>query len=98
MSQIEEVSRLIAENLNGYKVVVEKSTVPVKTSSWIKRTITLYKKSDEDFDVASNPEFLREGSAVVGFPPSRPDHHRRRIRPGPGHARPKSTSKPRTGS
>ena len=67
MSQIEEVSRMIAENLNGYKVVVEKSTVPVKTSSWIKRTISLYKKSDEDFDVASNPEFLREGSAVSDF-------------------------------
>jgi UDPglucose 6-dehydrogenase len=67
MSQIEEVSRLIAENLNGYKVVVEKSTVPVKTSSWIKRTISLYKKSDQEFDVASNPEFLREGSAVSDF-------------------------------
>jgi len=67
MSQIEEVSRLIAENLTGYKVVVEKSTVPVRTSSWIKRTIALYKKSDMDFDVASNPEFLREGSAVGDF-------------------------------
>jgi len=67
MSQIEEVSRLIAENLTGYKVVVEKSTVPVKTSSWIKRTISLYKKSEMDFDVASNPEFLREGSAVGDF-------------------------------
>jgi UDPglucose 6-dehydrogenase len=67
MSQIEEVSRMIAENLNGYKVVVEKSTVPVKTSSWIKRTISLYRKSDLPFDVASNPEFLREGSAVSDF-------------------------------
>jgi len=67
MSQIEEVSRMIAENLNGYKVVVEKSTVPVKTSSWIKRIISLYKKSDQSFDVASNPEFLREGSAVQDF-------------------------------
>jgi UDPglucose 6-dehydrogenase len=67
MSQIEEVSRTIAENLNGYKVIVEKSTVPVKTSQWIKRTITLYKKSDVEFDVASNPEFLREGSAVGDF-------------------------------
>lgn len=67
MSQIEEVSRMIAENLNGYKVVVEKSTVPVKTSSWIKRTISLYRKSDVAFDVASNPEFLREGSAVGDF-------------------------------
>lgn len=67
MSQIEEVSRMIAENLNGYKVVVEKSTVPVKTSLWIKRTISLYKKSEMSFDVASNPEFLREGSAVGDF-------------------------------
>jgi len=67
MSQIEEVSRMIAENLTGYKLVVEKSTVPVKTSLWIKRVISLYKKSDEDFDVASNPEFLREGAAVSDF-------------------------------
>ena len=67
MSQIEEVSRLIAENLSDYKVVVEKSTVPVKTSHWIKRTIGLYKKTDTAFDVASNPEFLREGSAVADF-------------------------------
>jgi UDPglucose 6-dehydrogenase len=67
MSQIEEVSRLIARNLNNYKVVVEKSTVPVKTSFWIKRTISLYKKADIEFDIASNPEFLREGSAVADF-------------------------------
>lgn len=67
MSQIEEVSRLIAENLNHYKLVVEKSTVPVKTSYWIKRTMTLYRKSEVEFDIASNPEFLREGSAVSDF-------------------------------
>jgi UDPglucose 6-dehydrogenase len=67
MSQIEEVSRLIARNLNDYKVVVEKSTVPVKTSFWIKRTISLYKKANIEFDIASNPEFLREGSAVADF-------------------------------
>jgi UDPglucose 6-dehydrogenase len=67
MSQIEEVSRLIADNLNRYKLVVEKSTVPVKTSHWIKRTIGLYKKTDTAFDIASNPEFLREGSAVSDF-------------------------------
>ncbi|MGB7296837.1 MAG: UDP-glucose/GDP-mannose dehydrogenase family protein [Candidatus Aminicenantales bacterium] len=67
MSQVEEVSRLIADNLNRYKLVVEKSTVPVKTSFWIKRTIGLYKKTDTDFDIASNPEFLREGSAVSDF-------------------------------
>jgi len=67
MSQIEESSRLIAENLNGYKVVVEKSTVPVKTSVWIRRTISLYNRGGADFDVVSNPEFLREGSAVGDF-------------------------------
>ncbi len=67
MTFVEGVSRKIAENLIGYKVVVEKSTVPVKTSMWIKRTISLYKKKDIDFDVASNPEFLREGSAVSDF-------------------------------
>lgn len=67
MVYVEGVSRRIAENLNEYKVVVEKSTVPVKTSMWIKRTIDLHKKSDVEFDVASNPEFLREGQAVSDF-------------------------------
>lgn len=67
MVYVEGVARRIAENLNRYKVVVEKSTVPVKTSMWIKKTIDLHKKSDVKFDVASNPEFLREGSAVSDF-------------------------------
>ena len=67
MVYVEGVSRRIADNLNSYKVVVEKSTVPVKTSLWIKRTIDLHKKSDVEFDVASNPEFLREGTAVSDF-------------------------------
>jgi len=67
MTYVESVSRTIAENLNSYKLIVEKSTVPVRTSLWIRRTINLYKRSDEDFDVASNPEFLREGSAVQDF-------------------------------
>jgi UDPglucose 6-dehydrogenase len=67
MCYVESTSHSIAENLNSYKLVVEKSTVPIKTSLWIKRTISLYKKSDVDFDVGSNPEFLREGSAVDDF-------------------------------
>lgn len=67
MVYVENVSRVIAENLNGYKLVVEKSTVPVQTSSWIKRTINRCRKNDVEFDVASNPEFLREGSAVSDF-------------------------------
>ena len=67
MTYVEGVSKTIAENMNDYKVVVEKSTVPVQTSMWIKRTIDLYKKEEMTFDVASNPEFLREGSAVSDF-------------------------------
>jgi len=67
MCYVESTSRSIAENLNKYKVVVEKSTVPVQTSMWIKRTISLYKKGNGEFDVASNPEFLREGTAVSDF-------------------------------
>lgn len=67
MSYVESVARHIAKNLNKYKLIVEKSTVPVKTSLWIKRTIKLYKKGNGDFDVASNPEFLREGAAVYDF-------------------------------
>lgn len=67
MSYVEGTSRSIAENLTGYKLIVEKSTVPIQTSMWIRRTISINKKGDADFDVASNPEFLREGSAVYDF-------------------------------
>ncbi|MFW6136567.1 MAG: UDP-glucose dehydrogenase family protein [Candidatus Aminicenantaceae bacterium] len=67
MSYVEGVSRKIAENLNSYKLVVEKSTVPVRTSMWIKRTLSLYRKGSSEYDVASNPEFLREGCAVHDF-------------------------------
>ena len=67
MSFVESVSRTIAKNLNSYKLIVEKSTVPVKTSMWIKRTISLHQKGKIDFDVGSNPEFLREGTAVLDF-------------------------------
>ncbi len=67
LSQVEGVSRVIAESINGYKLVVEKSTVPVKTAQWIKRTISLYNGNSQKIDVASNPEFLKEGSAVEDF-------------------------------
>jgi UDPglucose 6-dehydrogenase len=64
MSQIEAVARAIARSLNGYKLVVEKSTSPVRTAEQIKRTIRRYANGgDHPFDVAVNPEFLREGSA-----------------------------------
>lgn len=67
MSYVESVARQIAVNLNKYKLIVEKSTVPIRTSMWIKRTLSLYKKGTGDYDIASNPEFLREGAAVSDF-------------------------------
>src|SRR5437667_11874088 len=51
----------------GYKVVIEKSTVPVYTSDWIRKIILRNAAPPDSFDVASNPEFLREGSAVTDF-------------------------------
>lgn len=67
LSQVEEVCRQIAESMTSYKVIVEKSTVPVNTGEWIKRTIKLYNKNNMEFDVVSNPEFLREGTAIDDF-------------------------------
>jgi len=67
LSQVEEVTRVIAENMSDYRLLVEKSTVPVKTSGWIERTVRLYNRHNVEFDVASNPEFLREGTAIEDF-------------------------------
>ncbi|MGC1786286.1 MAG: UDP-glucose/GDP-mannose dehydrogenase family protein [Terriglobales bacterium] len=67
LSYVESVAREISGGVDGYKVVVEKSTVPVYTSQWI-RTIIMRNGADPaHFDVASNPEFLREGTAVTDF-------------------------------
>jgi UDPglucose 6-dehydrogenase len=67
LSYVESVAREISGGIGGYKVVVEKSTVPVYTSDWV-RTIILRNGTDPElFDVASNPEFLREGTAVTDF-------------------------------
>src|SRR3989338_5853079 len=60
LSSIENVSRTVAELMRGYKLIVEKSTVPVETGKWIGHTIKLYNKRKVKFEVASNPEFLRE--------------------------------------
>lgn len=82
LSQIEAVARIVALNLDGYKLIVEKSTSPVRTAEQIKRTVLRYArhasatgsgswdasgKNGPVFDVAVNPEFLREGLAMADF-------------------------------
>lgn len=92
LSQVEAVARLVARNLNGYKLIVEKSTVPAITAEWLKVAILRYHRASKtavapgappsglhsaadvpaipaapDFDVASNPEFLREAKALEDF-------------------------------
>jgi UDPglucose 6-dehydrogenase len=64
LSFIEKVAREIAGGMTSYKIVVDKSTVPVKTGDKVAETIKRYCKARVDFDVVSNPEFLREGFAV----------------------------------
>jgi UDPglucose 6-dehydrogenase len=67
LSYVEMVAREIAQALNGYKVVVEKSTVPVYTNQLVRRVMQLAGAAASNFDVVSNPEFLREGTAVTDF-------------------------------
>lgn len=66
---VEKVAMEIAANLQRYCLIVEKSTVPVETGSWVKRTIQANMKGNRkiEFEVASNPEFLREGAAIEDF-------------------------------
>ena len=66
LSQVETVIESIAVNLNSHKIIVTKSTVPVGTNRWIKDEL-LKKTGDDKFEVASNPEFLREGKAIQDF-------------------------------
>ena len=67
LTGIEKVSRVIAENMDSYKLIVEKSTVPVETNRWVKDTINMFGKNSNKFDIASNPEFLRESTAIEDF-------------------------------
>ena len=91
LAQVEAVAQVVARNLNGYKLIVEKSTVPAITGQWLKRTISRYSNGRSltadvastsdirstmgcgagslpaNFEVASNPEFLREGKALEDF-------------------------------
>jgi UDPglucose 6-dehydrogenase len=67
LSYVESVAREISGGVNDYKVVVEKSTVPVYTSDWVRKIMLRSGTDPQSFDVASNPEFLREGTAVTDF-------------------------------
>jgi UDPglucose 6-dehydrogenase len=64
LSYIEKVAREIADVLHSYRVIVDKSTVPVKTGEKVAESIKRYNRHNAEFDVVSNPEFLREGCAV----------------------------------
>lgn len=71
LTGVENVAKIIARNMNGYKLIVEKSTVPVETGFWVTHTIKVNlpksRRGRLAFDVASNPEFLREGQAIRDF-------------------------------
>lgn len=67
LTAVKETAAAIGHYMNGYKVVVNKSTVPVGTADLVSRVIKENQKTDIDFDVVSNPEFLREGAAVKDF-------------------------------
>ncbi len=67
LSYVEAVACEIARSISGYTVIVEKSTVPVYTNEWIRRAIERNGVDRQLFDVVSNPEFLREGTAVADF-------------------------------
>ena len=67
LSYVEAVVSQIAQAVNGYKVLVEKSTVPVYTNEWVSRCMHRHGVDPANFDVVSNPEFLREGTAIIDF-------------------------------
>jgi len=67
LSSVEHVAMDVAKGLRSYRLIVEKSTVPVETGKWVEHTIKINIKKNVKFDVASNPEFLREGTAITDF-------------------------------
>src|SRR5690349_5860486 len=71
MSYYQQAAKDVAESMNGYKVLVTKSTVPIGTGKWLREFVTANLKTPTEFGVASNPEFLREGAAIDDF--MRPD-------------------------
>ena len=71
LSQVDSVARDVGKHMTGYRVIVQKSTVPVGTATRLRRIVEENQAEPIEFDVVSNPEFLREGSAVEDF--MRPD-------------------------
>ena len=67
LSAIEAVARMIAKRATGYRLIIEKSTVPVQTGAQLRRHLSVHSTNGLCYDVASNPEFLREGSSVEDF-------------------------------
>lgn len=67
LQYIEQVARELAGHMDGYKVIVTKSTVPVGTGERIREIIKRHNRGQADFDIVSNPEFLREGAAIEDF-------------------------------
>jgi UDPglucose 6-dehydrogenase len=64
LTAVEAVAREIARHMDDYKIIVNKSTVPVGTGNFVRNIIEKYKRNNCEFDVVSNPEFLKEGSAI----------------------------------
>jgi UDPglucose 6-dehydrogenase len=71
MSYVEAAARSVAEHMNGYKVIVTKSTVPIGTGEHLRKLIREQQNGKLNFGIVSNPEFLREGAAINDF--MRPD-------------------------
>ncbi len=67
LSAIEDVAEEIAKYMDSYRLIIQKSTVPIATGDWVESTVKMFKKKHAKFDIASNPEFLREGSAISDF-------------------------------
>ena len=67
MCAIEGVARAIAKRAAGYRLIIEKSTVPVQTGAQLRKHLSVHSSNGLKYDVASNPEFLREGSAIADF-------------------------------
>ncbi len=67
LSAMEAVARMIAKRASGYRLIVEKSTVPVQTGAQLRKHLSVHSTNGLKYDVASNPEFLREGTSIVDF-------------------------------